>query len=63
LPFEVRAKKGTPTLHYDITLWDRLCKSPALGGPSLCLAYAFASAGPTVDPATGHGDPAIKPAA
>ena len=40
LEIEVVARGGGPELGYDFAAWNRLCKEPMLGGPSMCLARA-----------------------
>jgi|GEM_PF-3749071 len=42
LYLEVVIREGTPELYYDYAAWARRCKSPALGGPSMCLARTAA---------------------
>jgi hypothetical protein len=51
-----------PELAYDFTAWIRMCKSPLLGGPSMCLARAFEPAAALVEPDVDLlDDPAGRP--
>ncbi len=58
LELHVRAGGTAPLLAYDFPEWARLCKMPASGGPSMCLAL---TAGPvSTAPApvrAGRSDP------
>jgi hypothetical protein len=46
-------------LEYDFPAWSRLCRSPALGGPSLCLA-ALGGAAAAVDRAIDAPDDGLQ---
>jgi hypothetical protein len=51
-----------PELAYDFAAWSGLCKSPLLGGPSMCLARAFEPMAAVREPGLDHiGDPAGRP--
>jgi len=41
LTLQFAARKAGPELTYDFPAWNRLCKFPVLGGPSMCLAHAL----------------------
>lgn len=40
LALQVVSQGSVLELHYDFAVWDRACKTPDLGGPSICLARA-----------------------
>jgi hypothetical protein len=65
LLLEVTAREGGPEVGYDFAAWSRVCRSPHLGGPSMCLARACASGvAPSRRAGEGHWDnPAFKPLA
>jgi hypothetical protein len=48
-----------PELAYDFAAWSRQCKSPLLGGPSMCLARAFEPTASLLEPGLGHLDDPI----
>src|SRR5688572_8105692 len=37
LALQVVSRGAVLELHYDFAVWDRACKTPDLGGPSICL--------------------------
>lgn len=59
LALEVRAGGASPMLEYEFPEWSRLCRSPELGGPSLCLA-AMGGAATAVDRAIDAPDDALQ---
>jgi hypothetical protein len=61
LSLEVVTLSSGPELRYDFPVWDRLCKRPALGGPSMCLAGMSVPAAAPVDRTIDGGDPASTP--
>jgi hypothetical protein len=52
-----------PELAYDFVAWNRACRTPQLGGPSMCLARACEPAAVPVGRVAGSrwDDPAIEP--
>jgi len=44
LPLRVLMGASGPELAYDFPTWNRLCRDPLLGGPSMCLARTFEQA-------------------
>ncbi len=63
LVLRIMAHADGPELGYDFAAWGRICRSPQLGGPSMCLARACA---PGVAPAdrrygSRRDDPAFEP--
>ena len=43
LVLRIMARADGPELGYDFAAWSRACRSPHLGGPSMCLARACES--------------------
>jgi hypothetical protein len=50
LTLHVSASATGPELGYDFATWNRLCRHPALGSPSMCLAQAADRIAGAVDP-------------
>ena len=64
LPLHVLMRGLGPELAYDFAAWSRQCKSPLLGGPSMCLARAFEPMAARLEPGLDHLDePAVRPLA
>jgi hypothetical protein len=62
LTFEVTVRDAGPELGYDFAAWDRLCRSPLLGGPSMCLARACEPVPALIDVGAEYRhDPVVKP--
>ena len=61
LTFEITVRDGGPELGYDFAAWNRVCRSPLLGGPSMCLAQACELVAP-IDIGLEYRDsPVVKP--
>jgi hypothetical protein len=55
-------REAGPELAYDFAAWSQQCKSPLLGGPSMCLARAFEPRAALVEPGVDFlDDPAARP--
>jgi hypothetical protein len=51
-----------PELTYDFPAWNRQCRDPMLGGPSMCLARFFEQAAAPSEPGADlPDDPAGRP--
>jgi len=62
LPVHVLMGATGPELTYDFPAWNRQCRDPLLGGPSMCLARAFEQTAALSDPdADISDDPARRP--
>jgi len=62
LALHVSVREAGPELTYDFPAWDRLCKFPILGGPSMCLARAFEPLAALIEPGLDYpDDPAMRP--
>jgi hypothetical protein len=62
LALEVVARDGARDIAYDFAAWNRLCKAPMLGGPSMCLAQACTPPARPVDQPAERGErPSMKP--
>ncbi len=62
LTLQVTVRGAGPELGYDFAAWNRVCKSPLLGGPSMCLARACEPMPAPMDlGAEYRDDPVVKP--
>lgn len=62
LPLQVIARGDGRELSYDFVAWNRLCKDPLLGGPSICLARACEPVSAPIDlGAEYRDDRVVKP--
>lgn len=60
LTLHVSASATGPEIGYDFAMWNRLCRHPALGSPSMCLAQAADRIASTVDPTPRSLDDAAE---
>jgi hypothetical protein len=55
-------REAVPELTYDFPAWNRLCKFPLLGGPSMCLARALEPMAALLEPGLDYlDDPVGRP--
>jgi hypothetical protein len=57
LQLQVIARGAAPALEYDFQEWSRVCKFPASGGPSMCLAGTAGPVAVAPDPVRSSDDP------
>ena len=62
LPLRVLMRATGPELEYEFPAWNRQCKDPLLGGPSMCLARDFETVTALAEPGAEFlDDPAGRP--
>jgi hypothetical protein len=51
---------AVPALKYDFPAWNRACKFPLFGRPSMCLARAFEPTAVLLEPGLDHRDDPVS---